>query len=104
MNFFKILVAFSLLSIFACNDKEDNTPPEIELNGSNPMYVNLDSTYNEPGATVIDDVDGDISDKVIISGNVDTSTEGTYYKKYNAVDKAGNVAEEKTREIKVLIF
>jgi len=101
---FKLVFFASIILLIACGKEIDNTPPEITLKGNNPMYVNKDSAYVEPGATVIDDVDGDISDQLIIDGNVDTSIEDTYYIRYNAIDNAGNQAEEKTREVIVMIF
>lgn len=101
---FKYAFFASLILLIACGKEIDNTPPEITLKGNNPMNVDTDSEYVEPGATVIDDVDGDISDQLIIVGDVDTSTEGTYYIKYNAIDNAGNQAEEKIREVRVMTF
>ncbi|GGA75505.1 hypothetical protein GCM10011369_16710 [Neiella marina] len=68
----------------------DSQPPVITLNGSANMYVSLDDTYNEPGASVSDNVDTDLV--VSISGSVDTSTVGNYPVTYTAVDSAGNQA------------
>src|SRR5690606_2241154 len=48
--------------------------------------------YVEPGATAQDNFDGDVSDKIEISGDVDTSTIGTYTVTYTVSDSVGNVA------------
>lgn len=71
---------------------DDNTPPEITLNGDNPMTVSIGGTYNEPGANAYDTVDGTVP--VTITGTVNTSVEGTYTKTYTATDSSGNTAEE----------
>src|SRR5699024_4769766 len=43
---------------------EDTTPPEITLNGDNPMELEVGEEYVEPGATAEDDVDGDLTDEI----------------------------------------
>ena len=77
----------------------DVTPPVIELVGENPMTVAIDSTYAEPGATATDDRDGNISANIQVSGTVDTTTAGTYYRYYDVTDAAGNAAATVTREV-----
>lgn len=44
------------------------------------------------GATAIDDKDGDITNKIVITGNVDTSKEGTYIITYTVEDSSKNSA------------
>jgi len=75
----------------------DNTPPIISLNGDENITLQLGDSYQEFGARVVDDIDGEI--KVTINGNVNSSIVGTYTISYNAIDKAGNQAEEKIRTI-----
>ena len=64
------------------------------------MTINVGDEYVELGATAIDDIDGDITEKIIISGEVDAETAGTYTVTYTVTDRAGNVAEE-TRTVNV---
>lgn len=78
----------------------DEIAPEISLRGENPMTINVGDEYVELGATAIDDIDGDITEKIIISGEVDAETAGTYTVTYTVTDRAGNVAEE-TRTVNV---
>src|SRR5699024_8617648 len=59
-------------------EQEDKVAPVISLNGDNPMELEVGSTYDEPGATAEDNVDGDVSDAIEVSGDVDTSTVGEY--------------------------
>ncbi|MDX8389839.1 MAG: DUF5011 domain-containing protein, partial [Mariprofundaceae bacterium] len=78
----------------------DTVGPAILLLGANPMYVVLNGTYVEPGATVIDNVDGDISASIVIAGTVDTATIGTYTLTYDAAaDAAGNATTQVTRSV-----
>ena len=78
----------------------DTEPPVITLLGANLIEINQGTTYNEPGATATDNVDGTIP--VVISGNVDTSVPGTYTRSYDAVDTAGNTAIQVTRTVNVI--
>jgi len=72
---------------------DDTTPPVLTLKGANPLKLKVGDKYKEPGATAKDDRDGDISAKIVISGDtVDTSTTGTYTVVYTVSDLAGNTA------------
>lgn len=68
----------------------DTQPPVITLHGDNPMHLLQNDVYNEPGASAIDNVDGNV--EVIISGDVDTSIPGTYIVSYTAEDTSENKA------------
>lgn len=76
----------------------DKVAPEITLNGDNPMELEVGDTYEEPGATATDDVDGDVTDNIKISGEVNTDKAGTYEVVYTVSDEAGNEATA-TREV-----
>jgi len=80
-------------------EQPDITPPVITLNGDMSITLLLGTSYDELGATATDETDGDID--VIISGPVDTDTEGTYIVTYTATDKANN-ASKITRTIEVV--
>ncbi len=68
----------------------DTFPPEITLKGPDPMYIQVGNPYNEPGATAFDDVDGDISDRIIIYDSLITDVVGTGEIYYSVTDNAGN--------------
>ncbi|MDP3093612.1 MAG: S8 family serine peptidase [bacterium] len=81
----------------------DTTPPEINLDGDETINLTVGDSYDELGATAIDDIEGDLTNSIIIGGNtVDTSTPGTYIITYNVSDAAGNPAEEITRTVNVI--
>ena len=80
------------------DNSKDVTAPELRLNGDAEITLAVGTEFEDPGYTATDDYDGDITDKVQRSGNVDSSKAGTYELKYTVQDSAGNVSE-KTRKI-----
>ena len=58
--------------------KKDSEAPKITLKGEKAVYVALNGTYKEAGATASDNCDNDLSSKIVISGSVDTSKNGEY--------------------------
>ncbi len=79
----------------------DAASPGITLNGDYTMYVMQGDSYNEPGYAAYDEIEGDLSDNVTVTGNVNTSRMGVYYLNYNVSDKTGNVA---TAERRVYVY
>jgi len=68
----------------------DTTAPVITLNGESNMTLHVGETYNEAGATAVDDVDGNVD--VNMTGEVNSENTGTYTLTYTASDIAGNIA------------
>ena len=94
------------------NDEEtqtenDTEKPKIELFGDNEITLTVGDEYKELGAIAMDNVDGDITSKIKITGKVDTDTAGTYTIKYTVTDSSKNsasierkvIVEEKEVEI-----
>ncbi|MDA7558748.1 DUF5011 domain-containing protein [Flavobacteriaceae bacterium] len=88
--------------IFGELDGPDSTPPVITLNGASIINLNLNSTYTEQGATATDNIDGNLSGSINISGTVNTSAAGTYFVAYNVSDTAGNAADTVIRTVNVI--
>ena len=61
----------------------------LYLKGSTTIVLKVGDTYEEPGYKVIDSVDGNLGDKVIVSGNVNTSEAGTYKITYTVTNNGG---------------
>ncbi|MDB4465759.1 DUF5011 domain-containing protein, partial [Akkermansiaceae bacterium] len=80
---------------------EDTTSPEITLTGFDEVTLMVGQSYDEPGATVSDNYDTDLSAEIDAS-NVDTSVVGTYTVTYNVTDSNSNVAQQVTRTVKVV--
>ena len=73
--------------------KGDKTAPTIKLKGSSTITLQLNETYVEQGATATDDVDGDLTSKIEITGKVDTTKAGTYTITYTVKDSNDNTAK-----------
>lgn len=70
--------------------RTDITPPTITLVGDANMTIQAGSTYTDPGYTALDNIDGDITDKVEISGSVNIYHADTYIVTYTVTDSYGN--------------
>ncbi len=70
----------------------DNISPTLKVNSYDTDYVKLGSIYKEPMYSAIDNCDGDITDKVIKEGNVDTSKVGEYNISYKIIDSSNNIS------------
>ncbi len=70
----------------------DTVPPVIVLSGSATISINVGATYTDAGASATDNIDGDISDRIVVNNPVDTSRAGTYTITYSVEDLAGNAA------------
>jgi len=79
----------------------DTTNPVITLTGNATINLTVGDTYTEQGATASDNVDGNISGNIQITGSVNTSVAGTYYINYNVSDAAGNASTTVTRTVVV---
>ena len=81
----------------------DTIRPVITLLGANPQTIIQGNLYTELGATATDNIDGDLTDEIIIdSSNVDTNVVGTYLVTYNVEDSSGNWAITKIRTVYVV--
>jgi len=80
----------------------DITPPVITLLGDNPLEIIQGAVYSDPGFTAVDDVDGDITASVVVTGSVDNSTIGSYTLTYNVSDISDNAAIAQTRTVDVV--
>lgn len=72
---------------------DDPIAPELTLKGEKEMTLEAGSAYQEPGYEASDNVDGDISDAVQVSGIVETNKVGTYILQYLVRDTYENTAE-----------
>ena len=77
----------------------DDIPPVITLTGDSEITLELGSEYIEAGASAIDNVDGDLTNDILITGSVDYNTAGTYTIFYDVSDSSGNAANTVSRTI-----
>lgn len=66
-------------------------PPTLTLAENNCAFVKLGENYAEPGYTATDNADGDITGQVVVTGEIDNTTIGTYNLTYTATDSSNNV-------------
>ena len=71
------------------------------MKGDNPATVKLGEKFQDPGATASDNVEGDISARIVVSSNVNTKVEGSYRITYSVSDESGNPASEAVRIVHV---
>ena len=86
-------------TIIEVNVLEFTSDPTISLNGEASMSLIVGGTYNEKGASASDICDGDLTDKIVISGSVDTSKKGTYTITYSVTN-----SDSKTAEVKRTVY
>ena len=79
----------------------DTTKPIISLIGASDVDVLVNDLYVDEGASAFDNIDGDITNQIVIINPVDTSQVGDYIVSYNVEDSSGNKALEVTRSIYV---
>lgn len=88
---------FSIISLLAISafiyscSKKDTTPPKITLLGTNPIVVTLNTTYTDPGATALDDEDGDLTASIVIQNPVNVNKKAKYTVNYTVTDAEGNL-------------
>jgi len=81
--------------------QNDIIPPVITLDEDATIELNAGEVYEEKGASAKDAIGGDLSDAIIVTGEVDTNQPGQYTKTYSVTDDAGNITTE-TRTVTVL--
>ena len=79
----------------------DTTAPVITLLGNETESLTIGDTYIDAGATASDNIDGDLTDNIVVVSDVDTSVAGSYTVTYNVSDSAGNPAAEVIRTVSV---
>jgi parallel beta-helix repeat protein len=80
---------------------EDMTPPVITLFGGQMIEANVNKAFVDTFFAAYDLADGDLTDQVRITGNLDVNTLGTYTRMYYVEDAQG-LSDQETRQIKVV--
>jgi len=80
----------ALRAVYKLDNTNDVTGPVIKLNGDLTITMPVGTEFEDPGYTATDDYDGDVTDKVVRSGNVDYSKAGEYKITYSVSDEKGN--------------
>ena len=80
---------------------DDPVAPELTLNGELTVTITEGNKWKEPGYAATDNVDGDLTEKVTVTGTVDHNKPGIYKLTYEVKDNYQNVAKaERTVTVK----
>ncbi|SEU16475.1 immunoglobulin-like domain-containing protein [Stigmatella erecta] len=79
----------------------DSAPPVLQLVGPTSMAQECATPFTDPSATAFDACLGDVSQRITVSGAVNTAQPGAYVLTYNAVDTVGNAAVPVQRTVQV---
>jgi PKD repeat protein len=88
---------------YVVNFPQDTVKPTVVIKGSSPMYTEINKIYVDPGIAALDNIEGDISSKYQIIGNVDITKVGPNYLKYIVKDLYGNVSDTLYRTVFVVL-
>ena len=80
---------------------QDKEEPMITLKGKEKEFVYLNNKYMDPGYQTMDNCDGDITSKVVVTNHVNTNQLGTYQIIYQVTDSSGNETKV-TRTVQVI--
>ncbi len=72
----------------------DTMPPTITLNSGSAIVLPMSPTFTDPGYTATDNIDGDITGMVRVTGTVNTLIPGTYTISYEVTDSSGNIGHQ----------
>lgn len=75
---------------------EDDAAPDIKLLGNKEIYLSLNANYEEPGYTATDNCLGDITSRVEVTNNIDTTKTGTYTVTYKVSDNKNETIVKRT--------
>ncbi len=77
------------------------TYPTISIIGSSIVNINVEEPYKDMGATASDLLDGDLTNKIIVSGTVNVNIPGNYNITYEVTNSIGKTTTV-IREVKVI--
>jgi hypothetical protein len=77
----------------------DTIIPVITLTGDASVTTDIDTSYNDLGATATDFDSHELTSSIVVNNPVDVTTAGTYNVTYNVSDVAGNAATEVIRTV-----
>ena len=90
-------VSYSLLRF------TDKDTPVITRIGPSQVTVQVGSTYVDAGATASDNVDGDVTSKIVTVNPVNTNVTGTFTITYDLTNSRGHHAKQVTRIVNVVV-
>ena len=74
---------------------KDTTKPDLNIEGDKKITLYLGDSYEYPVYSATDNYDGEITNNVVMTSNLDTNKIGAYEVNYKVSDSSNNVTEEK---------
>ncbi|MCF8304529.1 MAG: DUF5011 domain-containing protein [Bacteroidales bacterium] len=100
LNFFGFILMMALV-IAGCQ-KEDKVEPELTLKGKDTVTTVLNQEFEDPGFKAIDNLEGNITSRVLVQSNVNVDKVGFYEITYTVTDNSGNQSPDRVRVVKVI--
>jgi hypothetical protein len=79
----------------------DTAAPVIQLVGNATITLTISEPYQDAGASATDDIDGNVTSRIVTVNNVNTAIIGNYSVTYNVTDTSGNAATQVVRTVRV---
>lgn len=79
----------------------DNIKPVVTLKGNEVVKTELNKAYDDEGASATDNIEGDISSRIVKIQDIDISHVGYYTVKYVVADNYGNLSDTVVRIVQV---
>jgi len=79
----------------------DAIAPRLRLIGNASMHLMQGEVFTDPGAVAFDNIDGEMTGLIAVTGAVLNNTPGTYTLSYNISDSSGNAAPVLNRTVTV---
>ncbi len=93
---FLVIIMISLFSRSLSNEPvSSKNGLSINLIGDNTIIISRGSSFLDPGYLALDKKEGDLTDKVQVTGILDTGTLGTYTRYYTVINDKGTLVEIK---------
>jgi ABC-type oligopeptide transport system substrate-binding subunit len=96
--FLFLTVAFMVFGITACELVDDTTDPEVDppvLSGVEDVEVFVGGEFDPlEGVTAFDEVDEDLTDEIVVTGEYDLTQDGSYTLVYTVTNSGGKTATE----------
>src|SRR5699024_9644665 len=79
----------------------EDVPADVTILANNTIELMQGETFTDPGVEEIDDMDGDLTESVKITEDIDMNVPGEYDVNYEVADSSGNITTD-TRKVVVL--
>ncbi len=98
--FLLVILTIISVAIFFIKDSKKESVLLLELKGKKIITININEKFFDPGFKAFDTIDGDLTNKVKIINNINTSKEGNYQITYKVKNSKG-ISKEAYRFVKV---